>query len=81
MFDRVRAVLEYQGRSQKWLARQLGVSESLVSKVFDGERSMPADWPDKIARSLDTPPSLLFFDAVSGSPDRFAASIDGRTGS
>jgi plasmid maintenance system antidote protein VapI len=61
----VRETLEFQGRSQRWLAELLGVHESTLGKALDGERRMPADWPDRIARYLDIPRDLLFFELSS----------------
>lgn len=69
MSDRVAATLEFQGRSQRWLARQLGVHESYVSKVLKGERPMPEAWRSQIANALGLHPDVLFLDSSSKNLD------------
>ncbi len=58
-------VLADQGRKQRWLARRVGVSESLVSMLISGERTISADMAERIAAALDVPLFLLFELSVS----------------
>lgn len=70
MHNRVRETLDYQGRHHRWLAEQLGVDKSTLSKVLQGERPMPAGWEDQIAFLLQVPKSVLFFDRTSTKVDK-----------
>jgi len=45
-------VLEAQGRKRSWLARELGVSESLISKISLGQRSAKPELARRIADKL-----------------------------
>ncbi len=65
MHNRVRETLDYQGRHHRWLAEQLRVDKSTLSKVLQGERPMPAGWEDRIAFLLQVPKSVLFLDSDS----------------
>ncbi len=77
MDNRVREVLIFQGRSQRWLADHLGVSESYLSKVLDGERDLPAEWPARIGQMLAVPPRLLFLDSISSTPNKVTRRLEG----
>ena len=57
--ERVRAVLKAQERSQAWLARQIGMNETLLGHYLAGRRAPPADLISRMARALHVPESLL----------------------
>ncbi len=78
MQNRVRETLEFQGRHHRWLAEQLGVDKSYLSKVLQEERPMPADWPDRIAFLLQVPRSLLFFVSSSTDVDKSPTPVEPR---
>jgi len=53
-------VLEAQERTQAWLARKVGCSESLVSKIKTGERPVPEWFAERASRVLNLPITVLF---------------------
>lgn len=52
--------MEAQGRRYLWLSEQLGVPESTLAHYLRGTRTMPADFPSRVARILDMPEALLY---------------------
>jgi hypothetical protein len=54
------AVLDGQGRMRSWLASRVGVSESSVSKIVAGRRSVDRQLGEAIAAALDVPFFVLF---------------------
>ena len=54
------AVLETQGRTRRWLAERLGVSESLISKVLARRKTVSAEQGEQIAVAVGVPFDLLF---------------------
>jgi transcriptional regulator with XRE-family HTH domain len=54
------AVLATQGRTRRWLADRLGVSESLVSKVLAGKKTVGREQGEVIADAVGVPFDLLF---------------------
>ena len=54
------AVLECQGRKQRWLAERIGVSGGYVSLIISGERTVDREQGEQIAALLDVPFFLLF---------------------
>jgi DNA-binding Xre family transcriptional regulator len=48
----LRDVLEAQGRSQTWLAAEVGISQSQMSKHLRGERTLNLDQLDAICHAL-----------------------------
>ena len=54
------AVIRSQGRSQKWVAEQAGISEYLLSKVVHGKRTIDHVGAKRLADVLGTPLFLLF---------------------
>ena len=68
--DNLRFWLESQGRKQKWLAEQLGIATSSITRWKDGE-AMPgkAEHFDKLAEIMGIPVSLLFVEDGVKSPD------------
>lgn len=55
----LRTVLLEQGRTQRWLAGQIGVHESLLSKWIAEQRPMPAEVVPVIARLLAVPEAAI----------------------
>lgn len=56
----LQAVLDQQGRKQRWLAERAGISESLISKLLLDKHTVDRDQADRIAQALGVPFSLLF---------------------
>ena len=54
--------LHEQGRKKSWLARQLGVSNSTVTKWLKGEARPTDDKKVKISTLLGVPVEELFFE-------------------
>lgn len=54
------AVLVEQGRMQNWVAQQAGISESLISKVLKGQRTLSKPDAERVARVLGVPFFMLF---------------------
>jgi plasmid maintenance system antidote protein VapI len=61
MYDRfkLRAVMETQGRRVDWLADQLEVGETHVSKVLNGHAPLAEKFALKAARVLGVPVEML----------------------
>jgi ribosome-binding protein aMBF1 (putative translation factor) len=53
-------VIEQQGRYQKWVADRIGMSESLMSKVVRGGRTLNRSDAERIATLLGVPFFVLF---------------------
>jgi transcriptional regulator with XRE-family HTH domain len=53
-------VMKEQGRTKRWLAQRIGVSESLVGKVISGDRTMPESKARQAASALGLPFGVLF---------------------
>lgn len=53
------AVLACQGRTQRWLAGRLGVSEAFVSLLAAGARTVDRDTGERLAALLGIPLFLL----------------------
>lgn len=73
--DEMRSLLYVQGRRQDWLARNAGVSRSLVSHALSGRMTLSEDAAHRIAGSLQVPFALLFelsVDAEAASGGRAA---------
>ncbi len=54
------AVLDGQGRMRSWLAGRVGVSESSVSKIVAGTRTVDRELGEAIAAAVDVPFFVLF---------------------
>lgn len=52
--------LDSKGLKQTWIARQLGISKSLMSKVAAGDRTVDAETGTRIAELVGVPFFLLF---------------------
>lgn len=57
---RLADVLKAQGRKRRWLAEQVGVSESFISRIVAGERMADAALAERIAAILGTPIFFVF---------------------
>jgi transcriptional regulator with XRE-family HTH domain len=57
---RLGLVMKEQGRTKRWLAQRIGVSESLVGKVISGDRTMPEYKARLAAAALGLPFGVLF---------------------
>jgi transcriptional regulator with XRE-family HTH domain len=49
-----------QGRRQRWLAAQVGVSESHLSRIVSGEREAPESLARRLSEVLTVPLFLVF---------------------
>lgn len=56
----VEQVLEQQGRSLSWLARQTDVSQSYAWRMLHGERPVTPEFRAATVRALGVPESFLF---------------------
>lgn len=54
-----------EGRSQRWLARKVGVDDTLLSKARHGERTLSFAVALRVSELLGVPFSVLFVPAVS----------------
>ena len=61
--DRVRETIRQQGRLARWVALQMGISESYLSKLLDGRRVWTPDLRRRVAEVLGVSESSLFLDA------------------
>lgn len=59
----VKSVLEKQGKSQYWLAKETGISPNNIGKICNGEtKNIRLDTMDKICNALNCIPNdILFF--------------------
>lgn len=55
---RLGEILKEQGRTQRWLARRVGVSDALLSLIISGQRTFSPPLAQKVALTLNLP---LFF--------------------
>lgn len=53
-------VLQRQGRRRDWLAAQLGVDKSTVTKWCKGERTPGPEHRSRVAQVLDVPEDEVF---------------------
>lgn len=53
------AVLKSQGRHQRWLAKQLGLHESYLSRVISGEKTLSIEQAERAASLLGVPLFLV----------------------
>ena len=58
--QRLTATLAAQGRKGRWLANEVGVSESLISKIAKGDRFPDAILAERISKVLGVPFGMLF---------------------
>lgn len=53
-------VIAHQGRRQDWIAKRTGLSESMLSMVISGQRTINEESAQRIAAALQVPLFLLF---------------------
>jgi len=58
----IRATIETQGRRLDWVAAQMGISQSHLTRLLNGERRWLPQLRSKIADVLGVPEGVLFFD-------------------
>lgn len=58
--ERVREAIRAQGRRQAWVAEQMGISPSYLTKLLDGRRPWLPHLRGAAARVLNIPEALLF---------------------
>jgi transcriptional regulator with XRE-family HTH domain len=58
--DRIKPILAAQGRRQDWLAAQVGVSQTLISRLLSGKRTVDVDTAKRIANVLQVPFFVAF---------------------
>jgi transcriptional regulator with XRE-family HTH domain len=61
----IERVLDKQGRSIAWLARETGVSKASAWRMLKGERTVTAEFKSAASRVLGVPEDLLFPAPVS----------------
>lgn len=61
--DRVRVLLLRLGRSQNWLAREVGISKGSMSKIINGEWQPTSQVKIRISQVLDCDSLVLFGDS------------------
>jgi len=60
-------MMVHQGRRKDWLARELGVSPSYVTKLLNGKRRWTPALREKASDAFGVPETLLFLELeVSG---------------
>lgn len=57
----VRATIEAQGRRLTWVAGQMGISPSYLTRLLDGERRWTPKLRAQVAMILQVPTDVLFF--------------------
>lgn len=62
--------LEAQGRTQQWLARQLGVHRSVLTHYKSGRRQMPEAMVLRSAELLGLPESIVHHAPLAASPSQ-----------
>lgn len=53
-------VLAEQGRKARWLAQEVGISESHLSRIVTGERRVSEALATRISKAIQTPLFLVF---------------------
>ena len=56
----LQALIRERGLKQRWLAEQLGVHESMLSKWLSGNRPLPREMAERIAEVLAVPVTEFF---------------------
>jgi len=59
--DRIRATIAAQGRRLDWVASQMGISPSYLTRLLDGERRWTSRLRARITAVLGVPEGVLFF--------------------
>ena len=58
--ERIRAEIQAQGRLQSWVAAQMGISQSYLTKLLAGKRDWLPHLREAVARALGVPETALF---------------------
>jgi plasmid maintenance system antidote protein VapI len=58
--ERIKLKLKEEERSQRWLARKVGVSHSLMNMMLHGKRTMTSRVKIDIANTLGEEPESLY---------------------
>ncbi len=58
--NRVREFMQHQGRRNTWLAEHLNISEGMVTRLLDGERTWKPEQKRVVSLLLGVPESALF---------------------
>jgi transcriptional regulator with XRE-family HTH domain len=69
-------VLKRQGRSIRWLAGEVGVSENYISQMKHGRRPIPQSFAVKASHALSLPMELLFLPSELHDVDEMGARRD-----
>lgn len=64
--QRLKAIMDAQGRRQTWLAEQVGVSVGMINHILHGRKPLTATMATKIAKALGVPPLFLNGDIHDG---------------
>lgn len=67
---RLGEVLAAQGRNQLWVAKQVGVSPALLSRIISGERTADAELAQRISGLLHVPLFLAFESPIGDESSR-----------
>ena len=59
-------IADHQGRRVGWLALQMGVHISLVSKLKNGERNWTPEHRQRAAQALGVPVEVAFLEMPNG---------------
>lgn len=58
--NEIERLLREQGRKARWLAEQVGISESHLSRIVSGERRISESLAAQIAQAINAPLFLAF---------------------
>ncbi len=66
--DRVRALLKQRGQNARWLAREIDLNDSQMSRALSGEegRELTTIQKQAVAQRLDVPYDMLFKEDSDG---------------
>lgn len=73
--DRLNGIIEARGLKKRWVAEQMGISPSYLSRLLSGERAWTPELRSSIADTLEVPEETLFL----ACDDRRADNNDHRT--
>ena len=65
MQNRIKQLLKRKGRSSKWLADELDVHPTTISRLISGKMSLDTDWMQRIAGALAVHPAELLADVTT----------------